>query len=260
MLSRLNYCLNHDIYLYKDSIVVPQPVNNNPEPSKTIIFSSDAASSSSESTQADDNIEDDEDPVQVNDDDVNKIVLAALPGQQPPPPQQPVKFTSFTKKSPNARAIETPQYAEQFTLAAWLRRPGTADRNTKEHVLCGTDSKTMNRHHFGLYFYKGNLKFLLRREPKTAAAAASKDDVFYPSLWEWQLSDAVLTDAKWHLYEVRFTYPNASLFIDGVKFVETQTNSDIIDAYELNNVADVGTITTYVGACYHGMMLFKVEE
>lgn len=228
----------------------------------------------SKDAQADDNIEDDEDPVVVNDSDeaatiVNKVVPASLPGigGGGSEDQSPTKFTSFSKTSQNAKLItETPKFPSEFTLSTWLRRPANADRNVKEHVLCGTDSKAMNRHHFGLYFYRGNIKFLLRREHQTAAvksdSSSSSTETFYPSLWEWQLSDALLNDAKWHFYEVKFNYPNASLFIDGVKFVETASNSDIIDAYELNDVAEVGAITTYVGACYHGnySSFFKINQ
>ena len=81
-------------------------------------------------------------------------------------------------------------------------------------------------------------------------SAVNKPDVFYPSLWEWTLTDEVLNDAKWHLYELRVEYPDASLFIDGVHFVENKTNSDIIDAYELS-LTSSQSVSTYVGACYH---------
>lgn len=233
---------------------------------KNTIFSADKNSLSS---LADDNIEDDEDPVAISDDDeTNKVVQASLTvnsnigeisssNEQTSTRQTPTKYISFSKAAQNAKLIaETPKFNDQFTLSAWLRRPPVADKNIKEHVLCGTDSKTMNRHHFGLYFYRGNIKFLLRREhqaknPDSGAAADSSDN-FYPSLWEWQLSEALLTDSKWHFYEVKFSYPNASLYIDNVKFLETASNSDIIDAYELSDVTDAAGITTYVGACYHG--------
>ena len=77
-------------------------------------------------------------------------------------------------------------------------------------------------------------------------------DAFYPSLWEWALSESLLTDSKWHYYEVKFSYPNAVLFIDGKKFAENATNSDIIDACELSDEKGVGSIFSYIGACYHG--------
>lgn len=252
---------------------------------KSVIFN---AEKNSVASQADDNIEDDEDPVVVNDDDElsnNKVVPAGLNSREVSSSAErssksqpadaaantktttPSKYVTFSKVAQNAKLIpETLKFNEQFTLSAWLRRPPSADRNVKEHVLCGTDSKSMNRHHFGLYFYRGNIKFLLRREhqqqAKTSESSVSSStipsdstDTFYPSLWEWQLPESLLTDSKWHFYEIKFAYPNASLYIDNVKFIETASNSDIIDAYELLDVVDVGSVTTYVGACYHGMIL-----
>ena len=36
------------------------------------------------------------------------------------------------------------------------------------------------------------------------------------------------------------------------KFAENTTNSDIIDAYELSDAKGVGSVSSYIGACYHG--------
>lgn len=192
--------------------------------------------------------------------------------------KEPMNYRSFSKSVENAQKISFDgQFGSEFALSAWIRRPANADKSVKEQVLCGTDSNLMNRHHFGLYFYQGNIKFLMRHEPsKQAAEKKSKEnkkpdgivggddfdttrDEFFPSLWEWSLSEAILTDAKWHFYEVRVNYPNASLFIDGVRFVENVNNSDIIDAYELNSVSGIGPIITYVGACYHGKFFTKIS-
>lgn len=178
--------------------------------------------------------------------------------------KEPLNFRSFSKVIENALKLDFEgKFGNEFVLSVWLRRPANADKTIKEQVICGTDSKSMNRHHFGLYFYRGNLKFLLRREPSQNqeehkdtndldSSNIDSNEAFYPSLWEWSLYDPVLTDSKWHFYEIKYNYPNVSLYIDGVRFVENTTNSDIIDAYELNNVNEVGPITTYVGACFHG--------
>lgn len=178
------------------------------------------------------------------------------------PKQGPLNFRSFSKVIQNAQKIDFDgKFSNEFTLSAWLRRPANADRSIKEQVFCGTDSESMNRHHYGLYFYRGNVKFLMRKEPKsedsiktvkTDSGSDESGEVFYPSLWEWSLYEPVINDNKWHFYEIKFKYPNASLYIDGVKYIENTTNSDIIDAYELNEISGVGEITTYVGACYHG--------
>ena len=165
--------------------------------------------------------------------------------------KQPINFRTFSKDSENAQKIEFDgSFGNEFSLSVWIRRPANADKNIKEQVFCGTDSHAMNRHHYGIYFYRGNFKFLLRKEP-TTKSSDTPNEIFYPSLWEWSLYEPLLTDNKWHFYEVKFNYPNASLYIDGVKFVETTSNSDIIDAYELSDVKDSGAVTTYVGACYH---------
>lgn len=236
---------------------------------KVVLFSGQTVKT--EDNEDDDNIEDDDNQTSEQSDE-NKIVPAGLnDGSEAQVQAAPTSFISFSKEK-NVRKINFDgKFSDKFVLSAWLRRPASADRNIKQHVFCGTDSKTMNRHHFGLYFYRGNLKFLLRREPVHAAAAAAvvgatssssssagvdSNEVFYPSLWEWSLDETLLNDGKWHYYEVKFSYPNASLYIDGVKFAENTTNSDIIDAYELTDATDVGTIITYVGACYHGKFTF----
>ena len=92
---------------------------------------------------------------------------------------------------------------------------------------------------------------------KTGDASDESNEVFYPSLWEWSLYEPLISDNKWHYYEIKFTYPNATLYIDGVKFIENTTNSDIIDAYELNEISGVGDVVTYVGACYHGKFFIR---
>jgi hypothetical protein len=175
---------------------------------------------------------------------------------------EPTSFSSFSKTVENAQKIDFDgDFGSEFTLSAWIRRPSNADQTIKEQVFCGSDSKSMNRHHYGLYFYRGNLKFLLRKEADSedensvsegSNESSNNGETFYPSLWEWTIYEPVLSDAKWHFYEIKFNYPNASLYIDGVHFVENKTNSDIIDAYKLNDAADTGDVVSYVGACYHG--------
>lgn len=162
--------------------------------------------------------------------------------------QPPMSYRSFSKLIENAQKISFDgKFGSQFTLGMWLRRPANADQSIKEQVFCGSDSQAMNRHHFGLYFYRGSVKFLMRKEN----SPQNEHDVFYPSLWEWSLPGHVMTDNAWHFYEVKLDYPKAELRIDGVNFVENKTNSDIVDAYELADSDNTGQVTTYVGACYH---------
>lgn len=201
-----------------------------------------------EDYEDDDSIEDDDESS-----DENKIVPSNSLKPDDVKQKQPMNYRTFSKVVENAQKIDFDgKFGDEFTLSSWLRRQPNADKTIKEQVLCGTDSLSMNRHHFGLYFYKDNLKFLLRKEPTHKRDSDSaQSEVFYPSLWEWKLYEPLISDAKWHYYEIKFSYPNATLYVDGVKFAENATNSDIVDAYELNDVNNVGAVSSYIGACYH---------
>lgn len=212
------------------------------ESEKTVIFSGNPNNVNYD----DDNIEDDYY-------DQNKINSEVASDKA----RAPLNYLSFSKLIENAQKINfAGEFGNSFTLNAWLRRPAEADKRIKEQVLCGSDSQAMNRHHFGLYFYRGSIKFLIRKEN----SPENKKDVFYPSLWEWTLPDSILNDNKWHFYEIRVNYPKSMLYIDGVHFEENKTNSDIIDAYELAESDHTGEITTYVGACYHARTSSLVDH
>ena len=228
-----------------DDSVTPKIVENS---ARMVLFSAE-----NESTDDDDSIEEE----MTSDADYDNKVVAVKeikPVDSSVGEKPPMNYRAFSKLTENSMKIDfDAKFGKDFTLSTWLRRNPKADKNIKEQVICGTDSQSMNRHHYGLYFYRGNLKFLLRKEPENGPVSEQKDkEVFYPSLWEWTLNESLLSDAKWHFYEVKFSYPNAALYIDGVKFAENTTNSDIIDAYELSEASGVGPITSYIGACYHG--------
>lgn len=210
--------------------------------SKVVLFSGKPDTTSSNSDEDADSEDDDEDDDDESGEE-NKIVKASSSLDN-----KPLNFRTFSKEIENAQKIDFDgRFTDVFTLSAWLRRPADADKQIKEQVFCGADSHSMNRHHFGLYFYRGNIKFLLRKE----ATAGAEVEKFYPSLWQWTLSEKLLTDKLWHLYEIKFSYPKAELFIDGGLFVENLTNSDIIDALELKNTNEAEPVSTYIGACYH---------
>jgi hypothetical protein len=173
---------------------------------------------------------------------------------------KPLNFKTFTKNIENAEKIDFDgKFGDEFTLNVWIRRPANADKQIKEQVLCGSDASAMNRHHFGLYFYRGNIKFLMRKEASAAAAVNSIVDTFYPSLWQWTLDEKILNDGEWHFYEIKLNYPKANLYIDGQLFAENLTNSDIIDAYELKN-DETYSLTTYIGACFHARTKTLVDH
>ena len=196
--------------------------------------------SDSEDVDSEDDDEDDDDDSSFEE---NKIIKSTVSMEKP------LNFRSFSKEIENAQKIDFDgRFADSFTLSAWLRRPADADKQIKEQVLCGADSHSMNRHHYGLYFYRGNIKFLLRKEGAPGVDA----EKFYPSLWQWTLTEKILIDNAWHFYEIKFNYPRAELYVDGDLFAENLTNSDIIDALELKNTIEADPVSTYIGACYHG--------
>jgi hypothetical protein len=164
---------------------------------------------------------------------------------------QPMEFRTFSKalKYAEKSNFDGNFGGDTFTIKSWLRRNSAwSDPHEKEHVFCGTDTESQNRHHYGLYFYRKNIKFLLRKEHQEPTAGVS--DQFYSSLWEWSV-ESLDNDGKWHLYEIQVNYPNVDLYIDGSKYEANVTNSDIIDAHEFDNVPDAGARVTYIGACYH---------
>ena len=167
---------------------------------------------------------------------------------------EPSIYKSF-KNSDDENSIKTNfdgNFGTKFQLKVWIRRSHEAiHTDQKEHVFCGSDSELLNRHHYGLYFYRNNIKFLLRREKHIINAQENNNDEFYPSLWQWSL-DSLEGDSKWHFYEIKYDYPNAALYIDGLHYEENQTNSDIIDAHELDDISATGLSVSYVGACYNG--------
>ena len=167
----------------------------------------------------------------------------------------PTLFKSFKHSSIDENPIKTNfdgNFGTKFQLSAWIRRSNEGiNSDQKEHVFCGSDSELLNRHHYGLYFYRKNIKFLLRRENQQLQSETNQDDEFFPSLWQWSIEN-IDGDSKWHFYEIKYEYPNAALFIDGIRYEENLTNSDIIDAHELEDISATGLKVTYIGACYNG--------
>ena len=176
--------------------------------------------------------------------------------------QQVSKSNTFSKWTQNRHRVDLAaadgKFGDEFKLSFWLRKKLSAEKTSKQHLLCATDSKLLNRHHFGVYFQQTSLKLLLRKErnePSTSTSASTsisdqQTKATYPSLWEWKLSEPVVSDEQWHLYEIEMSYPKASLSIDGVLFVANTTNSETIEANEFSETF-TADILTYVGACYH---------
>lgn len=162
---------------------------------------------------------------------------------------EPKTFLTFSSSTENVKKSNfNGNFGKEFVLKAKIRL-NKHNKKLKEHVFCGSDAELLNRHHYGLYFFNKNLKFLLRKEKINSKSESSE---FYPSLWEWQLDDDIINDRKWHTYEIRYLSDNdVNLFIDSKLYHANRSNSDIIDAYKLDSVTSSGTPVTYIGACYH---------
>lgn len=101
-----------------------------------------------------------------------------------------------------------------------------------------------NRHHYSLFVRNCRLILLLRREFNE-----EKHTVFKPAEYRWKLGE--VCDNEWHHYSVSLDFPDASLYIDGVKFRNTSMNPEIVDDWPLHAVKDVKTTFT-IGACWEG--------
>ena len=85
---------------------------------------------------------------------------------------------------------------------------------------------------------------LLRREYNE-----EKHTVFKPAEYRWKL--AQVCDNEWHHFAVSMDFPDATLFVDGIRFHNTSSNPEIVDDWPLHAVKDVKT-TFSVGACWEG--------
>lgn len=101
-----------------------------------------------------------------------------------------------------------------------------------------------NRHHYSLFVRNCRLILLLRREYNK-----EKHTVFKPAEYRWKLAQTC--DNEWHHYSVSMDFPDASLWVDGIRFHNTSSNPEIVDDWPLHAVKDVKT-TFSIGACWEG--------
>lgn len=76
-----------------------------------------------------------------------------------------------------------------------------------------------------------------------------KHTIFKPAEYRWKLAETC--DNEWHHYSIGMNFPEATLYVDGIKFRNTTTNPEIVDDWPLHAVKDVHTTLT-VGACWEG--------
>uniref|UniRef100_UPI00398F81CA calsyntenin-1 isoform X2 n=1 Tax=Pristiophorus japonicus TaxID=55135 RepID=UPI00398F81CA len=106
--------------------------------------------------------------------------------------------------------VLTTNLKEPFTISVWMRHgPGSSVHGEKETILCNSDKREMNRHHYSLYVYNCRLVFLFRQNP-------SENENFRPAEFHWKLDQAC--DKEWHHYVLNVDIPTVALYVDGVSY------------------------------------------
>ncbi|XP_067826453.1 calsyntenin-1 isoform X2 [Heptranchias perlo] len=106
--------------------------------------------------------------------------------------------------------VLTTNLKEPFTISVWMRHgPGSSVHGEKETVLCNSDKREMNRHHYSLYVHNCRLVFLFRQTP-------SENENFRPAEFHWKLDQAC--DKEWHHYVLNVDIPTVALYVDGVSY------------------------------------------
>ncbi|XP_030843302.1 calsyntenin-1 [Strongylocentrotus purpuratus] len=121
-----------------------------------------------------------------------------------------------------------------FSISFWMKHRNIVGGDP-EYIVCKSDSKEMNRHHYGLYVHNCRLVFVSRQET---------GDGFYPSMYRWKLRQ--VCDQEWHRYTINVEELQASLFIDG----EAQIGPRVSEDWPLHHTTT--PTSTTVGACFKG--------
>ncbi|XP_072100891.1 calsyntenin-1 isoform X3 [Mobula birostris] len=134
--------------------------------------------------------------------------------------------------------ILTTNLEETFTISVWMRHgPGSAIQGGKETILCNSDRREMNRHHYSLYVHNCRLVFLFRQNP-------SENENFRPAEFHWKIDQ--VCDKEWHHYVLNVDIPTVALFVDGVAHDPFLVTED----YPLHH-SKIET-QLVVGACWQG--------
>lgn len=134
---------------------------------------------------------------------------------------------------------------DKFSLSFSMKHAGGTkdDQKNKNSILCESDEKDMNRHHFSVYVRHCKLEVVLRRE-------AGSETEFRAAEWRW--STPQICDDEWHSYSLLFNgVDDVNLMIDGSAFKADERNPEILDDWPLHRTRAVKT-RLVVGACWHG--------
>ncbi|XP_071485270.1 calsyntenin-1-like [Diadema antillarum] len=123
---------------------------------------------------------------------------------------------------------------ERFSISFWMKHHNVVG-GEQEYILCKTDSKGSNRHHYGIYIHNCRLVFTYHQEG---------GDGFFPSQYRWKLRQ--VCDQEWHRYTLNMDSFQATLYIDG----EAQVDPRVSEDWPLHHSNNPTAIT--VGACYKG--------
>ncbi|XP_041063429.1 calsyntenin-1 isoform X2 [Carcharodon carcharias] len=106
--------------------------------------------------------------------------------------------------------VLTTNLKEPFTISVWMRHgPGSSIHGEKETILCNSDKREMNRHHYSLYVHNCRLVFLFRQNP-------SENENFRPAEFHWKLDQ--VCDKEWHHYVLNVDIPTVALYVDGISY------------------------------------------
>ncbi|XP_078094819.1 calsyntenin-1 isoform X3 [Mustelus asterias] len=134
--------------------------------------------------------------------------------------------------------VLTTNLKEPFTISVWMRHgPGSSIHGEKETILCNSDRREMNRHHYSLYVHNCRLVFLFRQDP-------SENENFRPAEFHWKLDQ--VCDKEWHHYVLNVDIPTVALYVDGVSYDPFLVTED----YPLHR-SKIET-QLVVGACWQG--------
>ncbi|XP_078695985.1 calsyntenin-1-like isoform X8 [Branchiostoma floridae x Branchiostoma belcheri] len=96
----------------------------------------------------------------------------------------------------------------QFTIATWMKHRETFGGD-KETILCKSDKKELNRHHYSLYVHNCKLMFLLRHD-------GGDLETFRPAEFHWKIPQ--VCDKQWHHYAITVDFPEVNLYVDGIPY------------------------------------------
>ncbi|XP_067873059.1 calsyntenin-1 isoform X2 [Heterodontus francisci] len=106
--------------------------------------------------------------------------------------------------------VLTTNLKEPFMISVWMRHgPGSSIHGEKETILCNSDKREMNRHHYSLYVHNCRLVFLFRQNP-------SDNENFRPAEFHWKLDQ--VCDKEWHHYVLNVDIPTVALYVDGISY------------------------------------------